>query len=189
MITYRNIIIGLGTAMTTGFIAWTMILPTSTTQPTMLPHKDLPDAFMEDVVAVILDKQGKPKMKIASPYMVHYPQNDMTELETPKITLYRQSATPWFITSKYGKALQGIKQVDFWNNVNIHHAADEKAPATLIKTDTLTIYPQAKLADTQSKITLEQPGLVVKAVGMHVDMNAGDIKLLSQARGEYVPNS
>jgi hypothetical protein len=36
---------------------------------------------------------------------------------------------------------------------------------------------------------LIQPGLVVNALGMYADLNTGDIKLLSQARGEYLPHA
>ncbi|MBV9576025.1 MAG: LPS export ABC transporter periplasmic protein LptC, partial [Gammaproteobacteria bacterium] len=75
-----------------------------------------------------------------------------------------------------------------WNNVTIHHAADVNNPATLIKTSTLTVYPNKKLAQTNAFITMIQPSLLVKAIGMQADMNTGDIKLLTQARGEYVPN-
>ena len=147
------------------------------------------DAIMEDVSAVIMDKFGKPKMKIVSPRMLHFAENDTTQLLDPELTLYRKSPTPWFIKSRYAKATQGIENVNFWENVTIHHAADENNPSTLIKTPTLTVLPNKQTASTTDFITMEQPNLIVKATGMHADMNTGDIRLLSDARGEYVPNS
>ncbi|MCW5582746.1 MAG: LPS export ABC transporter periplasmic protein LptC, partial [Gammaproteobacteria bacterium] len=63
------------------------------------------------------------------------------------------------------------------------------SPATLIKTPTLSVQPNKQIAETNDLITLIQPNLVVKSTGMYADMNTGNIKLLSQARGEYVPNS
>lgn len=187
--TYKNTIISFIMMIIVGLAAWNTMRsysPKNSFASTSSPL--LPDAFMEDISALILDKQGKPKIKIVTPKMVHYTKNDTTHLTMPQLTLYRKSPKPWFITSHYAKATQGIDHVDFWENVNIHHAADEEHPATLIKTSTLTVYPNKQIAETGDFITLTQPNIVVKAKGMHADMNTGNIKLISHARGEYVPS-
>ena len=145
--------------------------------------------FAAALVAIIMDKQGKPHMKIETPKMVHFSENDSSELTTPQLTIYRKSPQPWFITSKFAKATQGIQHVDFWEDVTVHHAADLASPATIIKTPKLRVYPHDQTAETDALITLIQPNIVVKATGMIADMNAGSIKLLSQARGEYAPGT
>ena len=155
---------------------------------TVAPLSDLPDAFMENVTVLIFDKQGKPKMKIAAPKMVHYTNNDTTQLNVPTITLYRQSPQPWYITSHYAEAKHGADQVDFRDNVVVQHAADINAPATIIKTETLTILPNIEIAETQDAITMTQPNIVIHGIGMRANIQSGDIQLLSQARGEYVPS-
>jgi LPS export ABC transporter protein LptC len=148
-----------------------------------------PDAYMENVVALILDKQGKPSMKIVAPKMTHYNERDTTHLTTPTFTIYRKSPNPWYIQSKYAKALNGTEQVHFSDHVVIHHAADITNPSTLIRTDTLLVKPKAQTAETSDKITMEQPHLTVNAVGLFADLNSGDIKLISNAQGTYVPQS
>lgn len=186
---HRATIISLALILVLGFAAWTTYLSSRPNTTIALQTKVEPDAFMEDITTVIMDKQGKPSMKIATPKMVHYNENDTTQLISPQLTLYRQSPSPWFVTSKFAKATQGIDNVDFWENVVIHHVADINNPATIIKTSKLTVHPNKKTAETTEQITMEQPGITVSAKGMFADMNTGDIKLLSQARGEYVPNS
>lgn len=157
---------------------------TATTRPV-----EQADAIMENVSAIIMDKQGKPSLKIVSPKMIHFAVNDTTKLIEPELTLYRKSPKPWYIKARYAKATEGIDNVNFWDDVTLHHAADENNPVTLIKTPTLTVHPNKQVALTKDLITLIQPNLVVKATGMYADMNTGDIKLISQARGEYVPSS
>lgn len=149
----------------------------------------IPDSYMEDVVAIIMDKQGKMSMKIEAPKMVHFTENDTSQLTNPQLTIYRKSPQPWFITSKFAKSIAGIEKVDFWENVIIHHAADVSSPATVIKTPTLTIHPDQQRAETNDMITLIQPNIIVNATGMTANIDSGDIKLLSQARGEYAPGS
>ena len=150
---------------------------------------ELPDAYMEEVNAVVMNKQGKVNMKIATPFMVHYKTEDRSQLTLPRLTIYRKSPLPWYVTAKYAKTRQGTQIVEFWDNVVIHHPADEETPATVIKTSTLTVHPDDQTADTNDPITLIQPNTTINATGMHANMNTGDIKLLSQARGIYVPSS
>lgn len=147
-----------------------------------------PDAYMEDVNAVFMDKFGKPKLKIATPKLTHFQTNDTTNFDSPQLTIYRKSPAPWYVSSHYAKATHGIDNVDFREDVTIHHPGDQHMPATIIKAPTLIVHPNNETAETNEPIELIQPNLVVKAVGMRANMNSGAIKLLSQAKGEYVPD-
>lgn len=187
---YKNVITSITLTIAIGLLTWVSVGLWSQRNSAhiKITNKELPDAFMEDVVALLLNKQGKLKLKIVSPKLIHFNENDTTQFFSPQLTLYRKSPKPWFISSKRAMATEGIENVDFWDQVNIHHAADENNPATLIKTQALTVYPNQNLAETHQEITLIQPSLIVKSKGMKADLNSGDINLLSQARGEYVPN-
>lgn len=188
MTTFKNTAIALILLATLGIALWTSLLSyQQSARPAASAGDSLPDAFMEEVTAVIMDTQGKPRMKIVTPKMVHYLKQDMTQLETPQLTLYRKSPQPWYVTSKTATATDGIENVVFNDNVVIHRPADQNTPATLIQTPTLTVYPAKQLAETSAVIKLIQPNIIIKAIGMHADMNTGDIKLLSEAQGEYVP--
>jgi lipopolysaccharide export system protein LptC len=148
-----------------------------------------PDAYMENVVATFLNKQGIPSMKIETPKMVHYANNDMTHISKPHITVYRQSPEPWYINSDFAKATDGIEQILFWDNVIIHHAQDIDNPTTTMTTTSLTVFPNKQVAKTSDAVTVTQPNATLHAIGMLANMNNGTVKLLSNARGEYVPSS
>jgi lipopolysaccharide export system protein LptC len=186
--TYRNTFLSLFFFATIAILAWSTYFADNRHKSVPLIFSNVPDAFMEDVVSVIMDKEGNPKIKIETPKMVHFLKDDTTRLVSPYLTLYRGTPEPWYIKSRYAKASDGIETVDFWENVQIDHSADEHSPTTTIKTKTLTLYPNKHTAETADLITMIQPNLVVNATGMFADMNTGDIKLLSQARGEYVPD-
>lgn len=186
--TYKNSIISLFMIIVIGIAAWTT-LSYRPQNPATTKVAELPDAYMEDVTTVILNKQGKVNLKIKTPKMVHFAEGDTTHLTTPQLTLYRKSPQPWYIASKFAKASQGIENVNFWDDVSIHHAADFNNPATLIKTVTLTVHPNQETAETKDPITMIQQDITIQATGMYADMNTGDIKLLSRTRGEYAPNS
>ena len=185
---YKNIAIGFIFVIAVSVAAvLTLSYSPGTTKQTKTA--EYPDAFMENVSALILNKEGKVYMKIETPKMIHFKNGDMTDFIDPQLTLYHRSPQPWFIQSKFAKANQGIENVLFREDVTIHHPADLNNPATVIKTKTLTVHPNSQTAETKDLITMVQPNSTIKAVGMFADMNSGNIKLLSQAQGEYVPDS
>lgn len=169
--------------------AWATLRAFWPQQVAITPINMLPDAYMEEVTAVFMDKFGKPKMKIITPKLVHYLTDDTTQLTSPQLTLYRKSPQPWYISSRYAKATHGIDNVDFREDVTIHHPADENMPATVIKAPTLVVHPTNETAETNEPIELIQPNIIIKSTGMRANMNLGTIKLLSQAKGVYVPDA
>ncbi len=168
-------------------IMTTLFYQTHTT--TFVAQNDLPDSYMEQVTAIIINKQGNPTLKIETPRMLHFSKNNTSELIDPQLTIYRQSPEPWLIAAKYARALNGIQHVVFWEDVVLQHAADNKNPPTVIKTPKLTLYPLDQKANTDEFITMIQPNIIIRATGMSADLNAGNVKLLKEARGEYVPDA
>lgn len=148
-----------------------------------------PDSFMRDVVATIYNKEGNPSLKITTPKMIHYPENNTMHIMTPRVTVFRKSPQPWYIDSDYANTKNGIDEILFWSNVHIHHPSDIENPTTSLHTASLTIFPGQKIASTNDPVTFIQPDTTVHAVGMQANFDIGTIKLLSQAKGEYAPKS
>jgi lipopolysaccharide export system protein LptC len=184
--TYKNVALGLALAVAIVSAAW-VTLSYRNQSALMTQATALPDAYMEDVVAIIMNKQGKINMKIVTPKIIHYSENDLAQFTTPELTIYRKSPQPWYVTSEHAKTVNGTDKIDFWENVVIHHSADSNNPATLIKTTSLVVHPTSQTAETIDPISLIQPNLIVNGIGMFADMSTGYVKLLSKARGEYVP--
>lgn len=175
------------------FVAFITALAVWTTYLTYFPmHQidegpNIPDAVMEEVHAKIMNKMGNPKIYIYAPKLFHFKKDDTTKFELPHIEFYQTNNQPWIVNSKYALARDGMKVVSFWDNVLIKHTADENNPETTIQTEHLLVHPEQNKIETKDPITLIQPSTLIKAVGMVADTQKGDVSLLSQARGQYVP--
>lgn len=168
--------------------AWSILL-SKQLQPTTHEHPNEPDAYMENIVAIIMNKQGSPSLKIEAPKMTHYAENDTTYINSPHVTVYRQSPEPWYINSDHAEAFNGTDEILFSDNVIIHHPSDIANPNTTMKTASLTVFPDKQQASTNNAVIITQPDTTIHAVGMLADLNNGTVKLLSQAKGDYVPAS
>jgi lipopolysaccharide export system protein LptC len=184
----KNAILSLLIILAVGLSAWSIIISPAKTMALAQDPK-IADSFMEEVVAIVFNKIGNPSLKLVTPKMIHYPENDKTDILTPHVTVFRQSPEPWYIDSDYAKTNNGISEILFWSHVNIHHLADKENPQTSLLTDSLTIYPDQQLASTNQAVTFLQPDTTVHAVGMLANLEAGTIKLISQTQGEYVPST
>lgn len=189
MLTFKNIIISILLAISIILSGWSFLKSNHSDNVVVTDTENRPDAFMENVSALVTNRDGKATLKIESPKMIHYHNNDMTYIEKPHIIIYRQTSEPWHINSDFAKATKGIDQILFWDNVVIRHEPDEGNPETTIKTATLTVFPHDQIAKTEDKITLLQPNTSVYGIGLLANMNNGSIKLLKEARGDYAPNS
>src|SRR5437016_8869286 len=98
---YKNTIFTILLVTLVGIATWTTLLSLKPPNSNPTPTVHLPDAFMEDVTSIIMDKQGKPTMKIVTAKLVHFSDNDTTEFAAPHLTLYRNSPQPWFVTSNF----------------------------------------------------------------------------------------
>ena len=148
-----------------------------------------PDAYLQDVKAIILNNAGKPSLEVTSPQMIHFPFNDTTAITFPKVTMFKETMEHWFINADSAKAVDGINTITFNDKVNIVHPADADNPLTTVLTNYLTVFPNQQLARTNAEVTFHQPDTIVHAIGMEANFKLGLIKLLSKATGEYVPHS
>jgi lipopolysaccharide export system protein LptC len=188
LLTLKNAAIFVLLLLATAFSAWSIML-SHPAQPINQNDPKQIDSYMEDVLAMTYNKQGQPSLRITTPKMVHYPENNATYITTPRVVIYRQSPQPWYVDADYAKASNGMDSILFWSNVNIHHLSDAENPDTSLRTNTLTIYPDQQIAQTNESVTFVQPDTTVHAIGMLANLDVGTVKLLSQTQGEYDPSS
>ena len=188
MFTPKNFAIGFLMALATGFSAWSIMISPSHHSINESDPKQI-DSYMENVQATTFNKMGQPSLKLTSPKMVHYPENNTTYLTTPKLVVFRQSPEPWYVNADYARATNGLDKILLWSHVNIHHLADTENPTTSLLTETMTIFPNEQIALTDAPVTFTQPDTTIHAVGMQANLDAGTIKLLSQTQGVYDPVS
>ena len=185
--TLRNVLISFLFIISLALSTWSILISNPTPRSPHAENITLPDAYMENIVTTVMNKQGTPSLKLSTPKMTHYAYNDATEIESPSVTVYRNSPNPWDISATHAKATQGIAEINFWENVTIHHLADKSNPATTMQTTALTVFPNTQIAQTDQPVVIKQPDTLIQATGMQANMNDGTVKLLSQAKGEYAP--
>ena len=140
-----------------------------------------PDAYMEHFMTVEMDDAGRPKRRLEADFMA-YLADETIVLSKPYYVLYRAEGEPWHIRSERGEVsadgnvvrLQG--NVDIWRN-------DEAGVRDLdIRTENLTVLPDAEFGETAKPVTIRMPASTSEGVGMRAYLDETRFELLSQVR-------
>jgi lipopolysaccharide export system protein LptC len=146
-----------------------------------------PDAIMENFSATNLNEQGAPSFFMAAKKLLHYPDDDSTTLDAPRITMLSEGQPAIHATAKFGTVSSKGDEIFLHDDVNVLREASARQDQLNLKTEYLHIIPDRHLANTDRAVTIVDAHNVIHAVGMEMDSKTRILKLLSQVRSEHVP--
>ena len=149
---------------------------------------DTIDYSVDAFTLTTMDKTGNPQYHLTAEKMHHYQNSDITHVTTPSIEIYNAASGHWHIQATLGNITPRGKQVTLSGDVRITGKRPSSAGPITIKTASLTIEPERKIISTKDKISISSQGMNMQSKGMHADLNATTIELLSNVRGSYVPH-
>jgi lipopolysaccharide export system protein LptC len=147
-----------------------------------------PDAIVENFSATRLNEQGVPRFVMAATKMLHYPDDDSTTLEAPRITMLSVGQPAIHATAKSGTISSKGDEVFLHDAVEVLRDASVQQDELTLQTEYLRIVPDQDLADTDRAVTIVDAHNIVHATGMEMDNKTRILKLFSQVRSEHVPN-
>jgi lipopolysaccharide export system protein LptC len=150
-----------------------------------------PDYIMENFVTTQTDVMGKLRYVLSATKMVHFPDDDSTELTQPTYTQYTENKPYSKIKGLRANVSSNGEEIEVLDDVIvIRQAFDGKGEMQLL-TDKLIIYPNKDLAKTDSPVVIKQdPKTVIHATGMIYDKKKQTLQLFNRVNAHYEkPNS
>ena len=146
-----------------------------------------PDAIAENFLVRQFDEKGRVKYRLTAPYMMHFPDDDSSQLKSPTLIHYRPNAPQLTLTGKNAKVTSKGQTVFLWDDVKAVRAATPARPELVARMPDLTVQPDDGTAFTQSPVEITEDKSWVKGVGMHLDNNTSTFELKSQVTGLSYP--
>jgi lipopolysaccharide export system protein LptC len=147
------------------------------------------DYFLEHFTNTIMDVDGMPYRRLSADRMLHFPDDDSTELSNPYLILFVDNLPLWEIRSESGW-LSGDGTLLLLNGpATLDRAASPAGEKLNIITSNLRLQPENNYAETDEPITVKSRGSTVKSVGMQAWFSQpSKIKFLNKSKGHYVVN-
>lgn len=172
-----------------GLLAVTYWLNEQVQPETSKPNRrteHVPDAIMEHFSAITLDEQGKPRGVMAGQKLLHYPDNDSTEVLSPHATSLSADHPPVHITAKHALISSKGDEVFFDQAVKVLRVANENRVQLTVDTESLHLIPDQGWCDTDLPVRVVEGQNILTAVGMEMNNQTRLLKLRAQVKSDYV---
>jgi len=151
------------------------------------PSRSDPDYVVQNITARALDDTGRVRYTLAAAKLVHYPDDDSTLLTHPRFVSYGAVQAPVTIISNQGVVSSKGEHVYFQDNVRVSRAPYDNQSELIMRTSFLHVMPDAHLAKTDRHVTIINDAAVVTAVGLELNTESQELKLLSNVQSTYDP--
>ncbi len=146
-----------------------------------------PDFIAENFTATNMNKLGRPDSTLAARKMLHYPDDDSTDLEAPQLVQLREDAPAIRVRAERGTVTKDGEAVHFYDNVVVTRDATAERPELRVDTRYLYVLPKEEIARTPEHVLITEGKSRLAGVGMEVNNKTRQLRLMQAVRGSYVP--
>ncbi len=181
----KNLIVGSLFILLAGG-SWWLVQTSGVEDSEHISAAHTPDYYVDNFTVSTMGPDGKPKQKLTADRMLHYPDDDSTELTRPHMVLYEADTPPWQVRSETGWVSGDGKLVLLNGEVKIDRAAAPGIRPIHIRTSDLRVRPEEKYAETDKTVRIRSLQSNQTSVGMQAWFNKPvRMKFLSNVRGHY----
>lgn len=147
------------------------------------PSLHNPDFIVERFTATTLDKSGRPESRLIAKRMVHYPDDETTELEEPRLLQLPGEGPPVRITAERGTVTKDGEEVRLYGNVVVIREATGARAELRMETAYLQVFPKEELAVTPESVVITEGRSRLAGVGMEYNNKTRQFTLKARVTG------
>lgn len=144
-----------------------------------------PDYVVENFSATRIGADGVPRYTLSARRMVHYPDDDSTYLDAPKLVSYSNAGTTMTATSKNAMLSSNGENAYLTDDVRLVRSAYADKSELTVRTSYLHIIPDDDIAKTDKPVQIYDANTLITSVGLEFNNQTLILKLLSNVRGTY----
>ncbi len=132
------------------------------------------------------DAYGNPRYVLSAVELVHYPDDDSTQLVRPRFTQYTIGKPYTQIQGQRGQVSSNGENVYIQDHVQVVRAAEAGRGEMTLLTEYLHVMPDQEIARTDRPVSiLQAPRTVIRATGMEFDKKQRILKLGGRVHVHY----
>jgi lipopolysaccharide export system protein LptC len=144
-----------------------------------------PDYIVQNFRIISYGPTGASESMLSARKMVHYPDDDSTELLAPSALQTKAGEAPMALTADRGALSQDGEDTFLYDNVLLVRSAIPKLPEMRMQTSFLHIVRSKSLVRTDRAIAIREEGRYLTGHGMEYDNGARVLQIRSNVRGRF----
>jgi lipopolysaccharide export system protein LptC len=144
-----------------------------------------PDFIAEDFGITKMSPAGNPEYSLSAERMLHYPDDESTDILAPRMVQRREDAAPVLIRADRGRISRNGEETRFYGNVVVLREAGRGRSELRVQTEYLQIIPERDLARTDQPVVITEGRSRLTGIGLEFNNKTRQFALLSQVRGTF----
>jgi lipopolysaccharide export system protein LptC len=146
-----------------------------------------PDYLVDNFTTTTYTRDGKVETVLSAAKMVHYPDDDSTELTAPRVLQAKPAQPRYTARADRGKVSREGDEIFLYDHVVLVREADEARPEARMSTSFLHILRDRNLVRSDREVLFEEPGRWLQGRGMEYFNATRELFLHADVRGEFEP--
>ncbi|HET7197541.1 MAG TPA: LPS export ABC transporter periplasmic protein LptC [Burkholderiales bacterium] len=155
-------------------------------KPSALRRHD-PDYIVSQFTTTTYDAGGQPVSMLAAQRMVHFPDDDSTELVAPRVVQSKPAEPRVTVQADRGTLSREGDEIFLYDNVVLTREADAQAPEARMTTSYLQIERDRSLVRTDREVHFQEPGRALSGRGMEYHTDTRQLTLAADVKGVTQP--
>jgi len=144
-----------------------------------------PDYIVDNFTITRIGPDGAVRYKLNARRMLHYPDDDTTSLEAPKLVNFRGADVTVTATAKTATLSSNGENAYLNDDVRLVRAAYAEHSELTVATTWLHVIPDDGIAKTDKPVRIHDANTLITSDGLEFDNETHILKLLSNVRGRY----
>lgn len=150
-------------------------------------HRHDPDYIVDGARITRLDALGNLRYTMRAERIVHFPDDDSTEITRPHLVYLNDRRPPTTMAAQRAHVSADGAIVRLDDKVEVRREASKQRAELLARMDRLTVYPDEERATTDAAVEITEGASWLRGTGMDFDNNAQLFVLKSAVTGKFEP--
>ena len=148
-----------------------------------------PDYLVEKFVITKFNSAGVQESTLSAAKMIHYPDDDSTELVAPRVVQAKLNEPRMTLTADRGALSHDGEEVFLYGNVVLVREGTRDRPEARMQSSFLHVIGAKSLVRTDREVIVQEPGRALSARGMEYHNDTWQLFLRERVRGRFDPKS
>jgi len=146
-----------------------------------------PDYIVDNLVHTRFNAQGIPVSTLVAAKMIHYPDDDTTDLVAPRVVQTKPNQPRMTVTSDRGALSQDGEEIFLYDNVLLVRDGGPDRSETRMRTSFLHLVQAHDVAQTDRDVVVTEDDRVLSGRGMEYHTDSDELFLRERVRGQFEP--
>ena len=143
------------------------------------------DYVLSDFTLRAMGDDGKLAFTVESPRLARHPHLGTFEIDAPRFVILDGNGDAWDASAQRGWVRADGKELRLSESVAADRRPDADSAPVSLRTERLTALLEEDKMTSDAPVTLTQPGLILRGVGLDADLKQNRFSLLADVKARY----